>query len=244
MVLLSVHVLLAGGAVVLFVYFGDAAIGGNRSGDGTPSARPTTPAPSFPNWPIRYADSLATPRGWAPTVEPIVKGECVFRNNRLEIDMRQAGILRCPGYKDQLTDFALRLDIYLIDGRACAGIWFRREKHENGEDSGYLLQVCPTKLTLGHHHADGKIVDFERFVVPQIGAGVRTSVGLTVRGGEMAVYLNDKFIGGHTDGEYPDGRIGLGIAVPSEVGAGLVGFGSLEMHVPAENGYGPSPSAT
>ena len=78
--------------------------------------------PTFPAWPVRYADSLATPRGWSPTTEPAVSAECAFRNDRLEIDMKIGGIFRCPGQRDELIDFALRLDVYLIDGHTCAGI--------------------------------------------------------------------------------------------------------------------------
>jgi actin-like ATPase involved in cell morphogenesis len=242
LVLISVLVLLAGGAAVLFSVYGPP--GGGSEGDGS-TVKPS-PGPPFPTWPVRYSDPLTAPKLWTPTAEPIVAGDCAFRDNRLEIDMRMAGIFRCPGQKDALTDFALRVDVHLLDGRSCGGIWFRRFAHESGNDSGYLLKVCPTELLLGHHHFEGgKIVDFARFRIPKIQPGGRATIGISVRGGEIAVYHNDKFVGSRTDGEYPNGRVALGIAVPVEVGTGRVGFGNVEMRVPpAGAGSGQSPSAS
>jgi hypothetical protein len=229
-VLLSVLVLLAAGAAILVSVYGSRGSGHDQTAEDKPSAKPTA---SFPNnWPVRYADSLATPRGWSPTDEPAVSAGCAFRNNRLEIDMRAGGIFRCPGYRDELTDFAIRIDVYLIDGRSCAGIWFRRNAHEGGKDSGYLLKVCATELVLGHHHADGKIEDFARFKVAQISPGTRTRIGLVVRRGEIQVFLNDGLLGRDGDTEYPSGRVALGIAVPREVGAGQIGFGNIELRSP------------
>jgi len=230
-VLLSVLVLLAAGAVVLLAKYGPPTGDTGRNTGDTPTAR-STPNPSFPNWPVRYADSLATPRGWTPTAEPAVSAECAFRNGRLEIDMKIAGIFRCPGQRDELTDFALRMDVYLLDGQSCAGIWFRRNAHEDGKDSGYLLKVCRTEMVLGHHHADGRIVDFAHFTVPTIVPETRALVGLVVRGGEIGLYLNDLFVGRDGDTSYKNGRVALGIAVPREIGAGQVGFRNIELRTP------------
>jgi hypothetical protein len=129
---LSVLALLVAAAAVLVVTLGPP--GTERDDD--PEARSgtapaTTPGPSFPTWPVRYTDSLAVPRGWSPTTEPAHSADCTFRNDRLEIEMRTGGIFRCQGQRDELTDFALRVDVYLIDGRSCAGIWFRRQAHEH-----------------------------------------------------------------------------------------------------------------
>jgi hypothetical protein len=236
-VLLSVLILLAGGSLILLSLNGTPGGGPPRGkGGGDPTVQPT-PGPPFPSaWPVRYRDPLVEPRLWTPTVEPIVSAECAFRGDRLEVDMRMAGISRCPGQKDALDDFALRIDVHLIDGRTCAGIWFRRSAHEDGKDSGYLLKVCATELLLGHHHADGKIVDFARMRIGKIEPGGRATIGISVLGGEIALYHNDTFVGRHTDTTYKDGRIALGIAVPVEVGTGQVGFTDIEMRVPTAGG--------
>jgi hypothetical protein len=181
---------------------------------------------------VRYADSLGTQRGWSATADVAEKVECAFRNGRLEIDMRKGGIFRCPGQRDELTDFALRLDVFLLDGQACAGIWFRRGTHEAGKDSSYVLEVCRTELVLGHHHAAGDIAEFARFPVPELGTGIRTVVGLVVRGSDISLYLHDGFVGRHSDGQFPGGRMALGIAVPRDLGAGRVGFSSVELRTP------------
>jgi hypothetical protein len=231
-VLLSVLALLVAGAAVLFVTYGPGAEPNDdpESRSGTTPA--TTPGPSFPTWPVRYTDSLDVPRGWSPTTEPSHRADCTFRDKRLEIEMRKGGIFRCQGQRDELTDFALRVDVYLLDGRSCAGIWFRRRAHERDQDSGYLLKVCPTELVLGHHHADGKIEDFRRFPVADIAPGAKVRVGLVVRRNEIGLYLNDAFVGRDGDTLYPDGRVALGIAVPQEVGAGRIGFANIELRTP------------
>jgi len=117
-------------------------------------------------------------------------------------------------------------------GQSCAGIWFRRNAHEDGKDSGYLLKVCRTEMVLGHHHADGRIVDFAHFTVPTIVLETRALVGLVVRGGEIGLYLNDLFVGRDGDTSYKNGRVALGIAVPREIGAGQVGFRNIELRTP------------
>jgi actin-like ATPase involved in cell morphogenesis len=188
--------------------------------------------PSYPAWSVQYTDPLASPSGWSATAEPQVSAECVFRNNRLEIDMKIGGIFRCPGQRGNLTDFALRLDVYLIDGQTCAGIWFRRGTHEAGQDSGYLLKVCPKELALGYHHSGGKIVDFKRIAIPKIAPNTRAAVGLVVQGSDIRLYLAERFIGRHGDTVYANGRIALGIAVPKEIGAGRIGFGNIELRTP------------
>jgi hypothetical protein len=226
-VLLSALVLLAAGAVILVSKYGSR--GQEPTGRDRPSARPT---PSFPDWPVRIAETLATPGVWSPTDEPAVDARCGVRNERLEIDMRRGGIFRCPGYREELTDFALRVEVYLIDGRSCAGIWFRRQAHEDGKDSGYLLKVCATELVLGYHHADGKIEDFARFAAGPIATDSRARVGLVVRRGEIQVYLNDAFLGRDGDTAYKNGRIALGIAVPKEVGSGQIGYGNVQLRTP------------
>ena len=171
-------------------------------------------------------------RGWSAAADLDEKVECVFRNGRLEIDMRKGGIFRCPGQRDELTDFALRLDVFLLDGHACAGIWFRRGVHEGGKDSSYVLTVCRKELVLGHHHANGDIAEFARFGIAEIGTGVRSVVGLVVRGSEIAVYFHDAFVGRHADSAFPGGRVALGIAVRRDLGAGSVGFGNIELRTP------------
>ncbi|GAA1028690.1 hypothetical protein GCM10009557_14630 [Virgisporangium ochraceum] len=221
--LLAVVFLLAAAAVTLIV---TVPTGRDRN-----AARPSA-GPPFPTWAVRYADSLGTQRGWSATADVAEKVECGFRNGRLEVDMRKGGIFRCPGQRDELTDFALRLDVYLLDGQACAGIWFRRGLHEAGKDSSYVLEVCRTELVLGHHHAAGDIAEFARFPVPELGTGIRTVVGLVVRGGDISLYLHDGFVGRHDDGRFPGGRMALGIAVPRDLGAGRVGFSSVELRTP------------
>jgi hypothetical protein len=228
-VLLSVLVLLAAAAVILVSVYGSRGSNQDPTGQDKPSTRPT---PSFPSWPVRLGESLAAPGVWTATEEPIEQAQCAFRNQRLEIDMRKGGIFRCPGYRDEMTDFALRVDFYLIDGRSCAGVWFRRQAHEDKKDSGYLLKVCTTELVLGYHHAAGNIEDFARFAVGPIAPGTRARVGLVVRRGEIQVYLNDAFVGRDGDTAYKNGRIALGIAVPKEVGAGQIGFGNIELRTP------------
>jgi hypothetical protein len=181
---------------------------------------------------VRYADSLATQRGWSAAADPEEKVECVFRSGRLEIDMRKGGIFRCPGQRDELTDFALRMDVFLLDGQACAGIWFRRGPHEGGKDSSYVLKICRTELVLGHHHADGNIAEFARFRIDELGTGTRSVVGLVVRGGDISLYLHDTFVGAHHDAAFADGRVALGIAVARDLGAGRVGFSNIELRTP------------
>ena len=116
--------------------------------------------------------------------------------------------------------------------RACAGIWFRRGTHEGGKDSSYVLTVCHRELVVGHHHANGDIAEFARFPVDELGTGVRSVVGLVVRGGDISVYLRDAFVGAHHDTAYAGGRVALGIAVPRDLGAGRVGFGNIELRTP------------
>jgi hypothetical protein len=215
--------LLAAAAVTLIVTMPATR---DRAGSG-PSA-----GPPFPTWAVRYADSLETQRGWSAAANPVEKVECAFRNGRLEIDMRKGGIFRCPGQRDELTDFALQLDVFLLDGQSCAGIWFRRGTHEGGKDSSYVLMVCRTELVLGHHHADGDIAEFAKFPVAELGAGVRTVVGLVVRGGDISLYLHGGFVGRRTDPVFPGGRVALGIAVSRDLGAGRVGFRNVELRTP------------
>jgi hypothetical protein len=90
--------------------------------------------------------------------------------------MRKGGIYRCPGQLDDLTDFALTIDLYLVSGEPnlpYGGIWFRRQQHENGKDSAYVLKVCSDEMVIGHHHSDGSIVPFALFPVEPIPAAVR-----------------------------------------------------------------------
>jgi hypothetical protein len=146
--------------------------------------------------------------------------------------MRKGGIFRCPGQRDELTDFALRLDVFLLDGRACAGIWFRRGTHESGKDSSYVLKICRTGMSLGHHHADGDIVEFASYKIGELGTGVRSVVGLVVRGRDISLYIDDVFVGEHSDPVFTGGRMALGIAVPRDLGAGRVGFSNIELRTP------------
>jgi eukaryotic-like serine/threonine-protein kinase len=224
--LLAVVLVLAAAAVTLIV-----TVPGGRDRFGA-RAPARSAEPAFPTWAVRYADSLATQRGWSAAADLNEKVECVFRNGRLEIDMRKGGIFRCPGQRDELTDFALRMDVFLLDGQACAGIWFRRGTHEGGKDSSYVLKICRTELVLGHHHADGNIAEFARFRIDELGTGTRSVVGLAVRGGDFSLYLHDTFVGAHHDTAFADGRVALGIAVARDLGAGRVGFSNIELRTP------------
>jgi hypothetical protein len=208
---------------------------GRADPDGRQSADPTAAgaAPAeFPDWPIRYADSLESQRGWSPAAYPSESATCTFRNERLEIDMAKGGIFRCPGQVDELTDFALTIDVYLLQGLPCAGIWFRRGAHEQDKDAGYLLQVCPDQMRIGHHRSSGRIFNFATFPTPTIPQNQKAEIGLVVRGGEIILFRAGRFVGRTSDNEYPKGRVALGIAVQAEAKEGHVGLHNIVMRWP------------
>jgi hypothetical protein len=232
--LLGVTALVA--ALIAAAVVTDVLSGTGRTDDNArPTAAPTStgpPPPGFPDWPIGYRDSLRSPRNWSPAVYPSQSAECGFRNERLEVDMAQGGIFRCRGQVDELTDFALTIEVYLLRGLPCGGIWFRRGAHEDGTDVGYLLQVCPTEMVIGHHRSSGRIFDFARFPTPPIQQDQRVLIGLVVRGGEISLFRDGQYVGKANDTEYAKGRIALGIAVKSDVGEGHVGFRNVEVRWP------------
>ena len=196
------------------------------------AARPS-PGPPFPTWPVRYADSLATQRGWSATTELAQNADCTFRDGRLEIDMRKGGIFRCQGQRDELTDFALRVDVYLLDGRACAGIWFRRQAHERRPGLRLPAEDLPRpNWCSGTTTPTGTSRTSDGSPSPRSRPACRSVVGLVVAADEIGLYLNDVFVGRDGDARYPDGRVALGIAVPREVGAGRIGFANIELRTP------------
>jgi hypothetical protein len=223
---------LAATALITKVFDGGSGRKGPDPGK-VANSTPAGPPVIFPtSWPVRYSDSLQSQRGWSAAAFESENASCAFRNDRLEVDMLKGGIYRCPGQRDELTDFAFTIEVYLLDGLPCGGLWLRRGAHEDGRDAAYLVQICPNEMTLGHHHAAGDIVNFAGFPTPLIQHGQKVVVGVVARGDEISLFRDGKFVGKAQDSKYPHGRIALGIAVKIEVGAGHLAYRNVEMRWP------------
>lgn len=198
----------------------------------TAGARSDIP-PGFPEWPVKYADSLDEKRSWIPTAQPNHNAECAFRTARLEVIKTTGGVFRCPGRRDELADFTLSIEVFLLENLPCAGLWLRFGAHENGQESGYLLKVCNDALVLGLHHATGTVEEIRRFPTAQIATGDPVVIRVVAKGDQITFFRGSSMLGEERNGAYPRGRIALGIAVDQNTG-GRVGFRGIEVRTPPE----------
>jgi predicted Ser/Thr protein kinase len=172
----------------------------------TPSAAATSTSPGAGELVIQ--DPLTSPRLWQRREDDGQLTTCTFEG-ALVITRDKLGPYRCPGPMDQLTDFAMTVDVRLRSEGACAAIWFRFVAA-----AGYLVRICPEGFYVNTHGVgDGTTVRPLRsmaFSTP-IALDTPTRVGVSMRGTTIALERDGQQVGTLEDETFSSGRVVLGI---------------------------------
>lgn len=181
----------------------------------TPSTSPSastaaspSPSPSPSAIPL-VRDALAADGVfWKYRRDP--KGIATCRlSGALIVTLTTGGTYRCPGYGDPLTDFTISVDVGPKTADTCGGIWLRF----NGV-RGYLLAVCRDRFELWEHGE--KLIRVRTWALPPpVAAPARLRATVIMQGAAMTFLSDGVAVGSIQRTTYKEGRVVLGIYVPS-----------------------------
>ncbi|GGM59301.1 serine/threonine-protein kinase [Dactylosporangium sucinum] len=197
------------------------------------SAAPTSPAasPSGAADQVLFFDRLTSENRWQPREDKDNDTTCAFQN-ALVVTRQSVGSYRCPGARDQLTDFTMTVDVRLQTAASCAGIWFRFDT------GGYVLRVCADGYYVLTHGVGGPSAVTTVGTYPfaaLLGVNDLVKVGIVAKGPDMTFTRDGQPLGTYKDPTFDVGRVVLGIFPDPKTTADppfSVAFTNIEVRVP------------
>ncbi|MET7424955.1 serine/threonine-protein kinase [Dactylosporangium sp. NPDC005555] len=177
----------------------------------TGAAGPTAPAGPDPSGRVLVADALAAPGVWQVRDDKENRATCLF-DNALVVTRQSGGSYRCPGVQDEVTDFAMTVDVRLRTAGSCAGIWFRFVS------TGYVLRICAGGHSLATHGVEGSatVTPVTTFPPTALPLDTVTRIGITAKGKSLTFTRDGRAAGTWTEARFLRGRVVLGILQESQ----------------------------
>ncbi|MET7398840.1 serine/threonine-protein kinase [Dactylosporangium sp. NPDC005572] len=181
---------------------------------------------------VLFSDRLTSEQLWQPRDDKDNDATCAFQN-ALVVTRQSVGSYRCPGPRNEVTEFAMTVDVRLQTAASCAAVWFRFDT------GGYVLRVCADGYHLATHGVGGPAavttVDSYPFAAPLAVQAV-AKVGIVARGADMTFTRDGQPLGTYHDPTFERGRVVLGVFPDPKTTAAppfSVAFTNIEVRVPS-----------